>query len=353
MPTATKKAETRYKDVDELMAIINKKHGPGTMVKASEMPIYDRITTGSLSFDVMLGGGWPVNQAHEIVGEFSSGKTALCYQTAAANQAADPDYLVLVIAAEAFDKVWAEQCGMVLDRTIIAEINNMEEAWQTVLDFMDNRAVDLIIVDSLPALIPGDEDDKQMDEMTVGRGALLNNKFFRKAGKSLKRSLLEKERACTLLVINQWREKIGVMKGDPRTTPGGKGKDFAYFTRVSMRRTDWIEQSQETVGIEITAVTIKNKSAPNRRTATVDFYFDGLMAGGFDTVKDMVNTAMYMGVIKRAGAYYRFQDEQWQGKDGVFQAVREDLDLQERIREQTLRVLGNVSTDPRDTDDEE
>jgi recombination protein RecA len=249
--------------------------------------------------------------------------------------------------------VWAEQNGVDLTRVIVIETRLMEEAYQTVLDFISNRAIDLVVVDSFPALIPATEDEKDVEEATVGRGALVTNKFFRKMGQAIKRSLTEQERPCTGLMINQWREKIGVMKGDPRTTPGGKGKDFSYYTRVSLRRTDWIEEKQETVGLEVTAVTIKNKSAPARRTAAVDFYFDGKQAGKFDVVKDMMNTALYMGIIKRAGAYYRFGDEQWQGKDGTLQALREDLDLRRQVCESTIHALGNVSTDPRVTEDDD
>lgn len=353
MPTATKDKATGYRSAEELMAMLNKKHGDGTIVMAKDMPTYDRITTGSLSYDVMLGGGWPVGQWHQIVGEWSNGKTALALKTIAANQRANPDFMVLWIAAEHFDKKWAAKCGVDLDRVIVYETRLMEQAYQAVLDFMENRSIDLVVIDSYPALIPAIEDDKEVEEATVGKAALVTNKFFRKMGQAIKRSLVEQERPATGLFINQWREKIGVMHGDPRTTPGGKGKDFSFYTIVSVRRTNKIERAKEIIGIEITAVTMKNKSAPSGRTAAVDFYFDGPLAGGYDLGKDMANTAIYLGSVKRAGKWYKFLDKQWNGKEAVWDAIREDLDLQAEMREQTLKLIGNVSTDPRVTEEDE
>lgn len=355
MPTATADKEVRYKDADELIAAINKKHGPGTIVKASAVPVRTRLSTGSLSLDVMMGGGWPTGQFHELVGEFSSGKSALCMQTVAANQKMDPEFLVLWIAAEPYDASWAAQNGIDNDRVHVYETNAMEEAYGVAEAFMKNRAVDLIVIDSLPALIPNEEEEKDMDQLVIGKAAIVNNKFFtRKGATALKRRLDQPERQCTVLCVNQWREKIGVMHGDPRTTNGGKGKDFAYCIRLSVRRTSWIKQSEESMGIEITAVTIKNKSAPQNRIAAVDYYFDGPFKGHFDTAKDMASTAVYMGVVRKAvkSKWYYFGDEKWDGKEAFFDSIREDLDLQRAVRAETIKVLGTVSTDPRVREDD-
>jgi RecA/RadA recombinase len=137
--------------------------------------------------------------------------------------------------------------------------------------------VDCVVIDSLPALVPSSENEKEMEESTVGRTALLTNKFFRKVGKASKRSLTESERPFIGIMINQWRSKIGVMYGDPRTTPGGLGKDYAFFTRIEIKRDDWVEvgtgQEKHRVGQTIKIRTLKNKSAPPGSTALVDFYF--------------------------------------------------------------------------------
>ena len=219
--------DTKYESIDEIVKSINKKHGEDIVVKGSrvteELP---RITTGILAFDMMLGGGWPVNQWSEIVGDESSGKTAIAYKTIAANQAKNPKWSALWIAAEEYVPEYAAAIGVDLDRLWVVETNVMENAYDLVIRALDNRAVDCVVLDSLPALVPETEYEKSMDEFTVGLGARLTGKFFRKSSKAQRRSLIEEERGCTGLIINQWRDKIGVMWGDPRTPPGGKAKNF-------------------------------------------------------------------------------------------------------------------------------
>jgi recombination protein RecA len=218
---------TNYETVEEIARAVNKKFGDEVVVQGSRISEkLPRITTGMLAFDMMLGGGWPVNQWSEIVGDESSGKTAVAYKTIAANQALDPDWTALWVAAEEYVPEYAEAIGVDLDRLWVVETNVMEHAYDLVIRAQDNRAVDCVVLDSLPALVPGDEYERQMDEFTVGLGARLTGKFFRKSSKAQRRSLIEEERGCTGLIINQWREKIGVMWGDPRTTPGGKAKNF-------------------------------------------------------------------------------------------------------------------------------
>jgi len=201
---------------ESIKDIINKKHGANTIIKGSEMrQELPRITTGVLAFDLMLGGGWPVNQWSEIIGDESSGKTALVLKTIAANQALDPEWVVLWIAAEEFVPEYAQAIGIDLERIWIVETNIMEQAYDLITKALDNRAVDCIVVDSFPALIPNDENEKMMEEFTVGLGARLTSKFMKKSAKAQKRSMVNADRGCTGLMINQWREKIGVLYGDP------------------------------------------------------------------------------------------------------------------------------------------
>jgi recombination protein RecA len=323
--------------LSSIVAAINKKYGEdiiiqGSMVK-EDLP---RISTGILAFDLMLGGGWPVNQWSEIIGNESSGKTALAYKTIATNQALNPDWVALWVAAEEFVPDYAESIGVDLDRLWVVETNVMEHAYDFVLRALDNRAVDCIVIDSLPALVPTVEDEKEMIEMTVGLGARITGKFLRKSSKSQRRSLVAEDRGCTGLIINQWREKIGVLHGDPRTTPGGKAKNFHYFARVEVARDEWIKERDEAVGQVIRARTIKNKTYRPQQTAQVDFYFAetrGFGLGAFDTVKDTVNICIAIDAIKRAGAYYSFGEQKWQGKENLVQAVREDLTLQATLKE--------------------
>jgi len=324
-----------YDSIESIVASVTKKYGEGVLIKGSQIkePLL-RTTTGILAFDLMLGGGWPTNQWSEIIGDESSGKTAIAYKTIAANQALDPNYVALWVAAEDYVPEYAEAIGVDLDRLWVVENNVMEEVYDLVIRVLDNRAVDCIVIDSLPALVPSDEAEKMMEEFTVGLGARLTGKFLRKSGKAQKRSLIDQDRGCTGIIINQWREKIGVMYGDNRTTPGGKAKNFHYFVRMEVRRDEWLTQKDEKVGQTIKGRTIKNKTYKPQQTAQVDFYFadvPGFSLGSFDTIKDIVNIGIAIEAITRGGAYYTFDGQKWQGKDALLAAVREDLDLQEKL----------------------
>lgn len=327
---------------------INKKFGADTIVKGSDIreDLIGRITSGSLAVDVILGGGWPTNQWIELIGEASNGKTALALKTIAANQQLDPEFTTVWVAAEQWVPSYAELCGVDVSRVFVVSTNLMEEAYEAVIEVVESKGVDCVVIDSLPALVPGAEDEKDMGEFTVGRGALLTNKFFRKVGLASKRSLTEHERPFIGIMINQWRDKVGVMYGDPRTTPGGKGKDYAAFTRVEIKRDDWIEagsgQEKRRVGQTMKIRTIKNKIAPPSQTAYVDFYFaDGgsVAPGEFDFAKEIVALGILNKVITRAGAYYRYADRQWQGADAMVRSIKEEIDLRESLEKEVLETV--------------
>jgi len=336
---------TMTADLAKVLKDLNKAMGEGTVVLGSEIrdDFMGRITTGSVSLDVALGGGWPINQWHEIIGEESQGKTAIALKTIAANQKKDPDFTTVWVAAEQWVPSYAEMCGVDTSRVYVISTNLMEEAYEAVIKIAESKSVDCIIVDSLPALVPSTEDEKNMDESTVGRGALLTNKFFRKVGLASKRSLIDYERPFIGIIINQWREKIGVIYGDPRTTPGGKGKNYSYFTRVEVRRDEWIEagtgEEKRKVGQAIKFRVMKNKSAAPGATALVDFYFANggeLDAGSIDFAKELISIGALNKVITRAGAYYRYAERQWMGKDAMLASIREEIDLQEALERDVL-----------------
>jgi recombination protein RecA len=339
----------------ELKKIIdahNKKH-PGSIVLAKDIIAPPpRFTTGSVSLDVILGGGWPPNQWHELIGEPSHGKTAIALKTLAACQAKDPEFQAVWIAAESWVPDYAEMCGVDPERVLVVQSNIMEEAYGMTEDFAKSKQIDCVIIDSLPALVPSAEDAKDMGESTVGRGALLTNQFFRKIGPATKRSLVSEERPFLGIVINQWRMKIGVMYGDPRTTPGGVGKDFAYFTRVEVRRDEWIEENKEKVGQTIKARTIKNKSFPPYQTAYMDFYFaDGQFCpkGSFDYAKELVALGSLNGLITRGGSWYTYGDIRVQGLDAMLQAIREEPSARDQLEKEVLQVTTKAIAHGSDT----
>lgn len=328
----------------EVSARLNKKYGDvlirGDEISRETLP---RCTTGSLAFDVMLGGGWPLNQWNEVVGNESNGKTAMVMKTVAANMALNPEYECLWVASEEFVPDWAETLGIDLSRMVIATTNIMEEAYQIVIEVLDARAADAVVIDSLPALVPVEEDEKQMQEFAVGLGARLTGKFMRKSGKAQKRSLVDSDdRDCLALVINQWREKIGISYGDPRTTPGGKAKNFSFFTRVEVARDEWIEHDKTKYGLAIKGRAFKNKTHPPMRTGVVDFYFDDFgpfKKGQYDTTKEVFNLAVVSDLVVRKGAYYEYDGRRWQGKDAVLSSLREEVDLYAALHAAVLQEL--------------
>lgn len=337
--------------IEELAAEINKKYGEDILIKGSdakeEVP---HTSTGILAFDLALGGGWAANQWNEIVGEESSGKTAIAYKTIAANQDKDPEYLALWVAAEEYVPEYAASFGVDLDRLWVVETNEMEAALDLVLKAVTNRAVDCVVIDSLPALVTETEVNKAMDEASVATGAQILSRFFKKCAKAQRRSLTEEDRPCTLIAINQWRDKIGVMFGDPRTTPGGKAKNYYYFIRVEVRRDEWIAEGSKLdtrVGQTIKMRVMKNKTYRPQQVAQADFYFadtHGFRKGDFDTVKDVVNVALAMELFE---GRYKFRGERIASKkEELYDMVRQDLDLQQALRDAAMAaVLGEATTE--------
>lgn len=335
----------------------NKKYGDDTIVVGSQIKNrrLPRITSGSLALDVALGGGWAVNKWNEIVGDESAGKTALVLLTIAANQKLDPEWTTLWFAAEDFNVDYAEMLDVDLDRLVVVDSNSMEFVFQTSMDALGDRATDSIVIDSLPALVSDREDEGTMEDLQPGQAAFLTGKFFRKSQPKIKRSLLHEERPCTGLIINQWREKIGVMHGDPRTTPGGKGKNFYFYIRVETRRKEWITNTKsERTGQVIAVRNIKNKTAPPGITAEFDYYFkraNGIEAGRIDTLKDIITVGIEYEVIARRGAWYDFGGQSWQGREALVDALREDEGLQELVRKEVMEIIAKGA--PAEDDDEE
>lgn len=332
------------------MAQINKRFGNDVVVIGEDIraDLLTRVTTGSTTFDYVLGGGFPSNQWNELIGEPSHGKTAIALKTIAANQAKDPEYTTVWVAAEQWVPEYADMCGVDPSRVIVIETNIMEEAYDAVLAFAESKSVDAIVIDSLPALVPGPENEKNMDEMTVGRGALITNKFFRKAGAAMKRSLVESERPILGIVINQYRMKIGVMHGDPRTTPGGEGKNYAFFTRSEVKRDEWIEAGTGTnkvrVGQRIKIRVLKNKTAPPQQVAYIDYYFMDhsiYEAGEYDTAKEIASMVVIKGIVDRKGGWIYYGERKWQGIESLVNSIREEVDFYEELREKVLTSSNN------------
>jgi recombination protein RecA len=328
-------------ELDALITAINKQFKAPVLVYASQIPTFQRVTTGSLSFDLMLGGGWPLNAWNEIIGNESNGKTVMALKTIAANQEENPDYRCLWVASEDFNKQWAEALNLDLTRVVLAQTNVMEDAYTIMLEALESQSVDAIVLDSYPALTPSGEGEGEMGDWLPGLGARLTNKLMRKSPSVQRRG--KEERQCLCLIINQWRDRIGVMYGDPRTTPGGKGKNFSYFTRVEVVRDEWITDADKNkVGLVIKGLAMKNKTAPPMRTGVTPFYFTDYgpyRKGDYDVVTQIFNIGLTYDVIERHGAWYHYDIHKWNGKEAAVQAMREDYDIRDTIEKEVRRLL--------------
>ena len=347
--TTTPPAPDTKGAAEKIVSEINAEYGAETVVWGSKLKYLEvpRISSGSLALDVALGGGWTVNSWNEIYGDESSGKTTLILKTIAAQQAQNPDYMVFWVAGEEFVPEWARLLGCDPDRILVMQTNVFEEATNAAIRVLESRTVDCLVIDSLPALSPVSESEGNMDDQQMGLVARLLGKFFRKAYTAQKRSLVEDDRPVTCFMVNQWREKIGVMFGDPRTTPGGRAKNYWYFTRVELKRDEWItegeKRNQRKVGISIRALTKKNKGFPPERVALFDFYFDNnelhIPPGNYDPAKELIDLALYFGELKAGGGHYRFGEESWRGRAALEEQVRWDLTLRERMRDTVMSCV--------------
>lgn len=335
-----------YKTIEEIQADINKKHGVDVLISGKELlerPV-PRLSTGILSYDLAFGGGWAANQWNELIGIESSGKTALVYKTIAHNQQIDPNFVAMFVAAEGFVPEHAISIGVDLDRIWLVESNEMEVVFDLAVKAVENRTVDLLAIDSLPALVTDAEAEKDLEKgLIVSPSARIISTFFKKYARASRRSLVEEDRPITSIMVNQWRDQIGVMFGDPRITPGGKAKNYQFFLRVDISRDEWLQEGSDLstrIGQTIACRTIKNKTYPANRRAQVDFYMadssDGVHTQGeFDTVKDTVNVALALDLFE--SPRYSFGGVRLATKkDDLPAALREHPEIQEELRKLAL-----------------
>jgi recombination protein RecA len=310
-------------------------------VHGSTVPVLDVRFVGTREV-VTIETSTKTLVADGLLSHNSSGKTYLVLKTIAANQAIDPDFTVVWFATEDFNDAYAKMLGVDVDRILVVNEVLMEVVYQHALDFLKTKGVDLMVIDSLPFLVSAREDDGDMDASQPGQSAFLTGKFFRKSMGSVKRNMIDsEERVCTGLVINGWREKIGVSRGDPRVAPGGKGKNFVFYQRVDVSRSEWITNSREQpVGQVMRLRNIKNKFARPGLIGMVDAYvvdYKGHKAGEFDLVKDSISAGIAYGVIEHPDAlHYSFADQVFNGRPKMELAFAEDKGLQTQLRKAVL-----------------
>lgn len=329
---------------------IEKTFGKGSIMKLDEDAYLNipGISTGALSLDLALGGkGIPRGRIVEIFGPESSGKTTLALTVAAHAQRAG-GVAAFIDAEHALDPSWARKIGVNIDDLLVSQPDSGEQALEICELLVRSSAVDLIVVDSVAALIPKAEIEGEMGEASVGLQARLMSQAMRKLTGVIARS------NCTVVFINQIREKIGVMYGSPETTTGGRALKFYASVRIDVRRTGAIKEGEVTIGSRTRARVVKNKVAPPFRDAEFDIMYDE----GISTTGDLLDMASEAGAVEKSGAWYsRGSVRLGQGREQAKRFLKENPDLMAEIRESVLKakaVPGKAKPEPvgADTDAE-
>jgi recombination protein RecA len=312
---------------------IEKQFGKGAVMKLdgnARSPI-DGIPTGSLSLDIALGGfGIPRGRVLEIFGPESSGKTTLTLHIIASTQKLG-GVAAFIDAEHALDPSWAKRLGVRLDDLLVSQPDTGEQALEICELLVRSNAVDVIVIDSVAALIPRAEIEGEMGDSHVGLQARLMSQALRKLTGAIAKS------KCTVVFINQIREKIGVMFGNPETTPGGRALKFYASVRIDVRRTSTIKEAETSVGARTRARVVKNKIAPPFRDAEFDIMFDR----GISYEGDLVDLAVLANVVEKSGAWYTYGGTRLgQGRENSKQFLFDNKDVAEEIRQKILASKG-------------
>jgi len=313
---------------------IEKKYGKGALMRLGEHPRrldIAVIPTGTLALDLALGvGGVPRGRVVEIYGPESSGKTTLALQIIAEAQAAG-GIAAFIDAEHALDPVYAKKLGVDIDNLLISQPDTGEQALEIAEMLVRSGAIDVIVVDSVAALVPRAEIEGEMGDAHVGLQARLMSQALRKLAGSISKS------RCTAIFINQLREKIGVMFGNPETTPGGRALKFYASVRIDIRRIESIKVGTEMVGSRCRAKVVKNKIAPPFRQAEFDImYGEGISKEG-----SILDIAVDQGVVLKSGAWYTYGEERLgQGREAAKQFLRENRDMSTVIETELKEKLG-------------
>jgi len=324
----------KEKILDVTKEQIEKKFGKGSLMKLGEHAATDQVAaipTGSLALDAALGiGGVPRGRIVEIYGPESSGKTTLALQIVAEAQAAG-GVAAFVDAEHALDPSYASRLGVDIDEILISQPDTGEQALEIADMLVRSGAIDVVVIDSVAALVPRAELEGEMGDTTVGLQARLMSQALRKLAGSLNRS------NTTCIFINQLREKIGVMFGSPETTSGGRALKFYATVRIDVRRIDSIKQGTEIVGNRVRAKVVKNKVAAPFRQAE----FDLMYGTGISKEGSVLDLAVEEAIVAKSGAWYTYGAERLgQGREAAKDFLRENPALRNEIETKVRTELG-------------
>ncbi len=328
---ADRESKAKKKALEVTLAQIDKTFGKGAIMRMDEDAYLamEGISTGALSLDLALGGkGIPRGRIVEIFGPESSGKTTLSL-TIAAHAQKEGGVAAVIDAEHALDPSWARKIGVNIDDLLVSQPDSGEQALEICELLVRSNAVDLIVVDSVAALVPRAEIEGEMGDASMGLQARLMSQAMRKLTGVIARS------NCTVIFINQIREKIGVMFGSPETTTGGRALKFYSSVRIDVRRTGAIKEGDVTVGSRTRARVVKNKIAPPFRDAEFDImYTEGISAAG-----DLLDLAVDARVVAKSGAWFSYGDIRvGQGREASKAFLKDNPDLFKEIRAEVLKI---------------
>ena len=340
---AKKSAEvTQDKDklLYDVLNEIEREYGKGSIMKLGDRAATDvePIPSGSLLLDQALGiGGYPKGRIIEIFGPESSGKTTLALHAIAEVQKKG-GRAAFIDAENAIDPVYAQHLGVDIDELILSQPDSGEQGLNIMLMLIESGAVDLVVVDSVAALVPQSELDGEMGDLQVGAQARMMSKAMRKLAGMMNHN------ECTAIFINQLREKVGVVYGNPETTPGGRALKFYSSVRIDIRKADAIKNGTDIVGNKVKVKVVKNKVAPPFKSVVLEIMY----GEGVSYISELVDLCVEYNILKKAGAWYSYEGEKvGQGKEAAKIFIKERPEFKEEL-ETKLKAAMNPNQEEED-----
>jgi len=327
--------QEKLKALELTLGNIEKNYGKGTIMKLGDQAIVniDAVSTGSISLDHALGiGGFPRGRVIEIYGPEASGKTTLALHAIAEAQKKD-GIAAFIDAEHAFDRFYAEKLGIDVENLLVSQPDNGEQALEIVDNLIRSGAIDIIVIDSVAALTPKSEIEGEMGDSKMGLQARLMSQALRKLTANISKT------GTICVFINQLREKIGVMFGNPETTTGGNALKFYTSVRIDIRRMNQIKEGEKIIGNRVRVKIVKNKVAPPFRKAE----FDLLYGEGISKMGEIIDLGVDHSIIKKSGSWFSYGDTKLgQGRDAVKKLLIDNPELSDELETEINKKLAEI-----------